>query len=92
MSRGIDYSRLCYSNQHHSDGQYTCTIGHFLRNTFLVQAFKTGDPVDYVIVGMSGLNKKTGNNVVATLQPGQSVLIGDKARLQHHGSHQVRLC
>jgi hypothetical protein len=47
-------------------------------NKVLVQAFKTANASDYVFVGLTGLNKTTGAQVVAVLQAGQSVVIGDE--------------
>jgi hypothetical protein len=43
-----------------------------------VQAFKTANSNDYVFVGLTGLNKTTGTKVVAVLQAGQSLVIGDE--------------
>jgi len=47
-------------------------------NKVLVQAFTTADSTDYVFVGLTGLNKTTGAGVVAVLQAGQSVVVGDE--------------
>jgi hypothetical protein len=47
-------------------------------NKILVQAFKTANASDTVFVGLSGLNKTTGANVLAVLMCGQSVVIGDE--------------
>ena len=47
-------------------------------NKILVQAFKTANASDTVFVGLSGLNKTTGANVMAVLMCGQSVVIGDE--------------
>ena len=47
-------------------------------NKVLVQAFKTANSNDYVFVGLIGLNKATGSQVVAVLQAGQSMVIGDE--------------
>jgi hypothetical protein len=47
-------------------------------NKVLVQAVKTADSNDYVVLGLSGLNKTTGDKVVAVLQSGQSAVIGDE--------------
>ncbi len=47
-------------------------------NKVLIQAFKTADANDYVVLGLSGLNKTTGDKVVAVLQSGQSAVIGDE--------------
>ena len=47
-------------------------------NKVLVQAFKTADSADSVFVGLSGLNKTTGAGVIAVLQSGQSVVVGDE--------------
>ena len=49
-----------------------------LCNKVLVQAFKTANSNDYVFVGLTGLNKSTGAQVVAVLQAGQSLVIGDE--------------
>jgi hypothetical protein len=43
-----------------------------------VQAFKTANSNDYVFIGLTGLNKSTGARVVAVLQAGQSLVIGDE--------------
>lgn len=54
-------------------------VGTPLRcNKLLVQAFKTASSTDYVFVGLSGLNKTTGAKVVAVLQAGQSLMLGDE--------------
>ena len=47
-------------------------------NKVLVQAFKTSNSSDYVFVGLTGLNKATGAQVIAVLQAGQSIVIGDE--------------
>jgi hypothetical protein len=47
-------------------------------NKVLIQAFKTSGASDNVYVGLTGLNKTSGANVVAVLQAGQSVVIGDE--------------
>jgi hypothetical protein len=47
-------------------------------NKVLVQAFKTASSSDYVFVGLTGLNKTTGAQVIAVLQAGQSVVLGDE--------------
>lgn len=47
-------------------------------NKVLVQAFKTANSNDYVFIGLTGLNKSTGARVVAVLQAGQSLVIGDE--------------
>ena len=47
-------------------------------NKVLVQAFKTANSNDYVFIGLTGMNKTTGAQVVAVLQAGQSVVIGDE--------------
>jgi hypothetical protein len=47
-------------------------------NKVLVQAYTLANASDYVFVGLTGLNKTTGANVVAVLQSGQSVVIGDE--------------
>jgi len=47
-------------------------------NKVLVQAFKTASATDYVFVGLSGLNKTTGAHVIAVLQAGQSLVVGDE--------------
>ena len=47
-------------------------------NKVLVQAYTTGNASDYVFVGLTGLNKTTGANVVAVLQAGGSVVMGDE--------------
>lgn len=53
--------------------------GYPLRcNKVLVQVFQTQSANDYVFVGLTGLNKATGAKVVATLQAGQSLVIGDE--------------
>jgi hypothetical protein len=53
--------------------------GYPLRcNKVLVQAFKTANASDYVFVGLNGLNKTTGAGVIAVLQTGQSVVVGDE--------------
>lgn len=53
--------------------------GYPLRcNKVLVQAFKTTGPTDSVFVGLNGLNKTSGAGVIAVLQAGQSVVVGDE--------------
>jgi hypothetical protein len=47
-------------------------------NKILVQAFKTANSSDTVFVGLNGLNKTTGANIMAVLMCGQSVVIGDE--------------
>lgn len=47
-------------------------------NKVLVQAFKTANSTDSVFVGLTGLNKTTGAGVIAVLQSGQSVVVGDE--------------
>jgi hypothetical protein len=47
-------------------------------NKVLIQAYTTAGPTDYVFVGLNGLDKTTGANVVAVLQAGQSAVIGDE--------------
>jgi hypothetical protein len=47
-------------------------------NKVLVQAFKTTTSSDSVFVGLKGLNKTTGAGVIAVLQAGQSVVVGDE--------------
>lgn len=47
-------------------------------NKILVQAFTTAGPTDYVFVGLCGLDKTTGANVIAVLQAGQSAVVGDE--------------
>lgn len=47
-------------------------------NKVLVQAVKTADANDYVVLGLCGLNKTTGDKVIAVLQSGQSAVIGDE--------------
>ena len=47
-------------------------------NKVLVQAYKTATSSDYVFVGLTGLNKTTGAGVIAVLQSGQSVVVGDE--------------
>jgi hypothetical protein len=47
-------------------------------NKVLVQVFKTANSNDYVFVGLTGLNKSTGAQVIAALQAGQSLVIGDE--------------
>jgi len=47
-------------------------------NKVLVQAFKTATSSDSVFVGLKGLNKTTGAGVIAVLQAGQSVVVGDE--------------
>jgi hypothetical protein len=47
-------------------------------NKVLVQAFTTANITDYVFVGLTGLNKTTGAGVIAVLQAGQSVVVGDE--------------
>jgi hypothetical protein len=44
----------------------------------LIQAFKTANSSDSVFVGLIGLNKTTGAGVIAVLQSGQSVVVGDE--------------
>ena len=53
--------------------------GYPLRcNKVLVQAFTTATSTDSVFVGLTGLNKTTGAGVIAVLQAGQSVTVGDE--------------
>ena len=53
--------------------------GYPLRcNKVLVQAFKTANSSDSVFVGLKGLNKTTGADVIAVLQAGQSMVLGDE--------------
>lgn len=47
-------------------------------NKVLIQAFKTANPSDYVFAGLNGFNKTTGAGVIAVLQAGQSVVVGDE--------------
>jgi hypothetical protein len=47
-------------------------------NKVLIQAFKTANSSDSVFVGLTGLNKTTGAGVIAVLQVGQSVVVGDE--------------
>ena len=47
-------------------------------NKVLLQAFKTANSNDSVFVGLTGLNKTTGAGVIAVLQSGQSVVVGDE--------------
>jgi hypothetical protein len=47
-------------------------------NKVLIQAFKTANSSDSVFVGLTGLNKTTGAGVIAVLQAGQSVVVGDE--------------
>jgi hypothetical protein len=47
-------------------------------NKVLVQAFKTASSSDFVFVGLTGLNKTTGAQVIGVLQAGQSMVIGDE--------------
>jgi hypothetical protein len=47
-------------------------------NKVLVQAFKTANSSDSIFVGLKGLNKTTGAGVIAVLQAGQSVVVGDE--------------
>jgi len=47
-------------------------------NKVLVQVYKTANASDYVFVGLTGLDKTLGKNVVAVLQAGQSVVVGDE--------------
>jgi hypothetical protein len=47
-------------------------------NKVLIQAYTTANSADYVFVGLAGLNKTTGVGVIATLQAGQSVVVGDE--------------
>lgn len=47
-------------------------------NKVLVQAFKTANASDCVFVGLKGLNKTSGAGVIAVLQAGQSVVVGDE--------------
>lgn len=47
-------------------------------NKVLIQAFKTANPSDYVYAGLTGFNKTTGEGVIAVLQAGQSVVVGDE--------------
>ncbi len=47
-------------------------------NKVLLQAFKTSSASDSVFVGLKGLNKTTGAGVIAVLQAGQSVVVGDE--------------
>jgi hypothetical protein len=66
-----------------SDAALTSNVpaqpGYPLRcNKVLVQAFKTANSGDSVFVGLTGLNKTTGAKVLAVLQAGQSVVVGDE--------------
>jgi hypothetical protein len=57
----------------------TAPSGYPLRcNKVLIQAFKTANSSDSVFVGLIGLNKTTGAGVIAVLQSGQSVVVGDE--------------
>lgn len=57
----------------------TAPSGAALRcNKVLVQAFRTANASDYVFVGLTGLNKATGADVITVLQAGQSVVVGDE--------------
>ena len=47
-------------------------------NKVLIQAFKTSNSSDYVFAGLTGFNKTTGAGVIAVLQAGQSVVVGDE--------------
>jgi hypothetical protein len=47
-------------------------------NKVLVQAVPQANMTDYVYVGLTGLNKTTGAQVIAVLGPGQSAVIGDE--------------
>jgi len=47
-------------------------------NKVLVQAFKTANASDSVVVGLTSLNKTSGTGVIAVLQAGQSVVVGDE--------------
>ena len=47
-------------------------------NKVLIQAFKTANSSDAVFVGLKGLNKTTGAGVIAVLQAGQSMVVGDE--------------
>ena len=47
-------------------------------NKVLIQAFKTANSTDSVFVGLTSLNKTTGAGVIAVLQAGQSVVVGDE--------------
>jgi hypothetical protein len=47
-------------------------------NKVLIQAFKTANSSDSVFVGLTSLNKTTGAGVIAVLQAGQSVVVGDE--------------
>ena len=47
-------------------------------NKILVQAYTLANTSDFVFVGLTGMNKTTGANVVAVLQTGQSLVIGDE--------------
>lgn len=47
-------------------------------NKVLLQAFKTANSSDCVFVGLTGLNQTTGAGVIAVLQAGQSVVVGDE--------------
>jgi len=54
-------------------------VGFPLRcNKVLIQAFKTQNASDWVFAGVAGLNKTTGAGVIAVLQAGQSVVVGDE--------------
>lgn len=47
-------------------------------NKILVQAYTTANATDYVFVGVTGMNQTTGAGVLAVLQAGQSVVVGDE--------------
>jgi hypothetical protein len=47
-------------------------------NKVLVQAYKTANSSDYVFVGLTGLDKTAGTKVIAVLQAGQSMVVGDE--------------
>ena len=53
-------------------------VGVLRCNKVLVQAVPQANATDYVYVGLNGLNKTTGAQVIAILQPGQSAVIGDE--------------
>ena len=53
-------------------------VGTLRCNKILVQAVPQSNATDYVYVGLSGLNKTSGAQVLAVLQPSQSVVIGDE--------------
>jgi hypothetical protein len=53
--------------------------GYPLRcNKVMVQAFKTANSSDAIFVGLTGLNKTTGAGVIAVLQAGLSMVVGDE--------------